>query len=319
MTCLVTGSAGFIGFHLCKRLLKDGNQVIGVDNLNDYYDPSLKKSRLKILLESEKFVFYKADIADYKQIDKIFKDNKIGKVCNLAAQAGVRYSLKHPFVYEETNMKGLLNLLEAMRNHDVKDLVFASSSSVYGGITDTPYSEDMKIDKPISLYAATKAANELYAHVYHHLYDINAVGLRFFTAYGPWGRPDMAYFLFTKAILNDQPIKVFNHGKMKRDFTYIDDIISGVISGLDKVSDLEYEIINLGSSQTTDLMTFIETIENELGKEAEKEFLPLQPGDVLVTDADVTKAQDLLGYNPQTELEEGIKQFIDWYKDYYQE
>jgi len=318
MIYLVTGSAGFIGFHLSQKLLQENHQVIGVDNLNNYYDPKLKKARLEILKKHANFSFYQLDIAEFASFEKVFAENKIDKVCHLAAQAGVRYSLENPHIYEQSNMVGFLNLLELMRKYEVKDLVYASSSSVYGGIKEIPFREDMNINKPISLYAATKAANELYAYVYHHLYGLNAVGLRFFTVYGPWGRPDMALFLFTKAILENKPIKVFNYGKMKRDFTYIDDIVRGVISSLDKVSELGYEIFNLGCSNQVELMDFIKAIEKELGKEAKKDMLPLQPGDVPETYADVSKAKELLDYQPRVKIKEGIKNFIKWYKEYYE-
>jgi len=318
MVYLVTGSAGFIGFHLAQQLLQENHQVIGVDNLNNYYDPKLKKARLEILKKHSNFSFYQLDIAEFASFEKVFTENKIDKVCHLAAQAGVRYSLENPHIYEQSNMVGFLNLLELMRKHKVKDLVYASSSSVYGGIKKVPFIEDMTINQPISLYAATKAANELYAYVYHHLYELNAIGLRFFTVYGPWGRPDMALFLFTKAILENKPIKVFNQGQMKRDFTYVDDIISGIMASLDKVSDLGYEIFNLGCADPVNLLDFIKTIEENLGKKAKKEFLPLQPGDVPNTYADISKAQKLLGYQPKIKIKEGVGKFIDWYRKYYE-
>lgn len=318
MVYLVTGCAGFIGFHLTQKLLQKNHQVIGVDNLNSYYDPVLKKARLEILKKHANFSFYQLDIAEFASFEKAFAENKIDKVCHLAAQAGVRYSLENPHIYEQSNMVGFLNLLELMRKYQLKDLVYASSSSVYGGIDKIPFSEDMKIDKPISLYAATKAANELYAHVYHHLYGFNTIGLRFFTVYGPWGRPDMALFLFTKAILENQPIKVFNNGKMKRDFTYIDDIVNGILLSLDKAPQLGYEVFNLGCSNQVELISFIEAIENKLGKKAKKEMLPLQPGDVPETYADVSKAKKMLGYQPKVMIKEGIGRFIDWYNEYYE-
>ena len=318
MKYLITGCAGFIGFHLSKKLLEEGGFVIGIDNLNNYYDPQLKKERLKILEQYDNFSFSQVDIADYQELEKVFKEYSPEKVCHLAAQAGVRYSLTHPFVYEKTNMLGFLNILELMRKYKIKNIVFASSSSVYGGIKKIPFKEDMNINKPISLYAATKAANELYAYVYHHLYGINAIGLRFFTVYGPWGRPDMALFLFTKAILENKPIKVFNYGKMKRDFTYIDDIINGIVSSLNKVSKLGYEIFNLGCSSQVKLMDFIKAIEEELGRKAKKNMLPLQAGDVPQTYADVSKAKQLLGYQPKVKIKEGVRNFIKWYKEYYE-
>jgi len=318
MIYLVTGSAGFIGFHLSQKLLEENHQVIGVDNLNNYYDPTLKKARLEILKKHPNFSFYQLDIAEFASLEKVFAENKIDKVCHLAAQAGVRYSLENPHIYEQSNMVGFLNLLELMRQYKVKDLVYASSSSVYGGIKEIPFKEEAKINQPISLYAATKAANELYAHVYHHLYGLNTIGLRFFTVYGPWGRPDMALFLFTKAILENQPIKVFNQGQMKRDFTYVDDIVSGIVAALDKVSSLGYEVFNLGCADPVNLLDFIKTIEESLGKKAKKEFLPLQPGDVPNTYADINKAQKLLGYQPKIKIKEGVGKFIDWYCKYYQ-
>lgn len=317
MLYLVTGNAGFIGFHLTKRLLEKGQEVVGVDNLNPYYDPKLKRARLAILKKFPHFSFYQVDIAYKEELAKVFAENKIDKVCHLAAQAGVRYSLENPYLYEQSNMVGFLNLLELMRKYEVKSLVYASSSSVYGGIKKIPFNEKMKINKPISLYAATKAANELYAHVYHHLYGLNTIGLRFFTVYGPWGRPDMALFLFTKAILEDKPIKVFNQGQMKRDFTYVDDIVDGIMASLNKVSALGYEVFNLGCADPVNLLDFIKTIEKSLGKRAKKEFLPLQPGDVPNTFADVSKAKKLLDYQPRVKIEEGVGEFVNWYREYY--
>lgn len=317
MLYLVTGSAGFIGFHLTKRLLEKGQEVVGVDNLNSYYDPQLKKARLTILKKFPRFSFYRLDIANLADFENVFTENKIDKVCHLAAQAGVRYSLENPHLYEQSNMVGFLNLLELMRQYEIKDLVYASSSSVYGGIKKIPFSERMKINKSISLYAATKAANELYAHVYHHLYGFNTIGLRFFTVYGPWGRPDMALFLFTKAILEDKPVKVFNQGQMKRDFTYIDDIVDGIMASLNKVSALGYEVFNLGCADPVNLLDFIKTIEKNLGKKAKKEFLPLRLGDVPNTFADVSKAKKLLGYQPKVKIEEGVGEFVNWYREYY--
>ncbi len=318
MKFLVTGAAGFIGFHLSQKLLQENHQVIGVDNLNNYYDPKLKKARLEILKKFSHFSFYRLDIADLKEFNRVFVENQIDKVCHLAAQAGVRYSLDNPHVYEQSNMVGFLNLLELMRQHQIKDLVYASSSSVYGGIKETPFKEEMVINQPVSLYAATKAANELYAYVYHHLYGFNTVGLRFFTVYGPWGRPDMALFLFTKAILEDEPIKVFNNGKMRRDFTYIDDIVNGVMAALDKVSTLGYETFNLGCASPVNLMDFITTIEEKLGQKAKKEFLPLQPGDVVNTYADVSRAKKTLNYQPKVKIKDGVGKFINWYREYYE-
>jgi len=318
MRYLITGCAGFIGFSLCKKLLEEKNEVIGIDNLNSYYSPKLKKDRLEILKKYQKFTFHKADISNYSQIFPIFSTYKPERICHLAAQAGVRFSLENPFIYEKFNMLGFLNILETMKKLNLKNLVYASSSSVYGGIEKIPFEETMLINKPISLYAATKAANELYAYVYHYLFGINAVGLRFFTVYGPWGRPDMALFLFTKAILENKPIKVFNYGKMERDFTYIDDIVQGIELTIKKTPSLGYEIFNLGCSQPVNLLEFIECIENAVGKKAKKEFLPLQPGDVSKTYADISKAQKLLGYQPKISIKEGVNNFISWYRSYYE-
>jgi UDP-glucuronate 4-epimerase len=319
MIILVTGSAGFIGFHLSKSLLEQGHKVIGIDNFNDYYEVSLKKSRNKILSKSNQYILYKGNLQDENLLNKIFKQHKIDVVVNLAAQAGVRYSVTNPLTYEESNSLGFLQLLESMRKHNVNSLVFASSSSVYGGIKETPFSESMKIDKPVSLYAATKAANELYAHSYNHLYGIKSIGLRFFTVYGPYGRPDMALYGFVKSIIEGKKIQVYNHGNQKRDFTYIDDIISGIISSINAVKNgiAHYEIVNLGRGKPATLMEFIKEIELALGKEAKKEFLPAQPGDVSQTHADISKAKKLLNYSPKTNIKEGIKNFVDWYLNYY--
>ena len=318
MKYLVTGCAGFIGFSLSRKLLENGSKVIGVDNFNKYYSPDLKKDRLDILRKNKNFQFYKTDISDLTAMDKIFLENQPFTIAHLAAQAGVRYSFTHPFIYERANILGFLNILELAKKYKIKNIVYASSSSVYGGIKKIPFRENMIINQPVSLYGATKASNELFAHTYHHLYDINTIGLRFFTVYGPWGRPDMALFLFTKAILENKPIKVFNYGKMKRDFTYIDDIVNGIMLSLKRVSNLGYEIFNLGCSDPVDLMEFIGYIENTLGRKAKKKMLPLQPGDVPQTYADVSKAQKLLGYKQKVKIEEGIKRFIDWYKQYYE-
>ena len=318
MKYLVTGCAGFIGFSLSRKLLENGSKVIGVDNFNKYYSPVLKKDRLDILRKNKNFQFYKIDISDLTAMDKIFLENQPFTIAHLAAQAGVRYSFTHPFIYERANILGFLNILELAKKYKIKNIVYASSSSVYGGIKKIPFRENMIINQPVSLYGATKASNELFAHTYHHLYDINTIGLRFFTCYGPWGRPDMALFLFTKAILENKPIKVFNYGKMKRDFTYIDDIVNGIMLSLKRVSNLGYEIFNLGCSDPVDLMEFIGYIENTLGRKAKKKMLPLQPGDVPQTYADVSKAQKLLGYKQKVKIEEGIKRFIDWYKQYYE-
>ena len=314
-TILVTGSAGFIGFHTAKTLAELGVKIIGLDNLNNYYDPSLKKARNEILKKYKNYKFYKGNLEDLRFIKKIFKENTIDKVCHLAAQAGVRYSLSHPHSYIQSNIVGFTNLIDEAKNHNVKDFIYASSSSVYGKNKKTPFSTTDPVDMPISLYAATKKSNELIAHSYHHLYGLNCTGLRFFTVYGPYGRPDMALFLFTKAILEDKAIKIFNHGKMKRDFTYIDDIVAGIISSLKK--SYPYEIFNLGNNQPIELEYFIETLEKHLGKKAKKELLPMQAGDVAETFADIDKSKEKLNFLPKISIEEGIKKFLDWYREYY--
>ena len=330
---LVTGAAGFIGYHLSKRLLADGCQVTGIDNLNPYYDVRLKADRLARLKPYDNFTSLKVDLAEKRELEKVFEKGGFDIVVNLAAQAGVRYSLKNPHAYVQANLVGFVNVLEGCRYSRVKHLVFASSSSVYGANTRMPFSVHHNVDHPVSLYAATKKANELMAHTYSHLYGLPCIGLRFFTVYGPWGRPDMALFLFTRAILAGEPIKVFNHGKMRRDFTYIDDIIEGVVrimvrgpepdpawSG-DKpdpgTSYRPYRIYNIGNNSPVDLMVFIETIEKVLGKAAEKEFMDLQPGDVVATYADIDDLYQAVGFKPRTPLEEGVRKFIGWYKDYY--
>jgi UDP-glucuronate 4-epimerase len=312
---LVTGSAGFIGFHLSRKLLDSGYNVVGIDNLNPYYDVGLKKARLELLMPHERFGFVKGDIQDLSALRELFRKHNITRICNLAAQAGVRHSLKDPFSYQKSNIEGFLNLLELAREYKVKNFVYASSSSVYGKNKKNPYSVEDRVDNPISLYAATKKANELMAHAYSHLYGIPLTGLRYFTVYGPWGRPDMALFLFTDAILHDRPINVFNYGNMRRDFTYIDDIVAGTVSAIEKPA--PYEIYNLGNSDATSLMDFIETIESELGRKAEKNMLPMQPGDVAETSADIRKSTERLGFSPKTPLKEGIRAFIAWYRDYY--
>lgn len=317
MKYLVTGSAGFIGFYVSKRLLENGHIVVGIDNLNNYYDPQLKKDRLKILSKFANFIFYKKDISNLVSLEKIFIQHQFDKVCNLAAQAGVRHSIDNPFLYEKSNIQGFLNILEMIKKYQIKDIVYASSSSVYGGIKETPFREDMKIDQPISIYAVTKATNELMANAYHNLYGINTVGLRFFTVYGPWGRPDMAYFSFTKLILNNKPIQVFNSGQMKRDFTYIDDIVDGIVSALDRTSVLKNKVINLGNSHPVNLLDFIDCLENNLKKVAKKEFLPLQSGDVLETYADISLAQKTLDFKPKINIQQGLKNFTDWYLSYF--
>jgi len=315
MTILVTGSAGFIGFHLSKKLLEDGIEVIGYDNVNNYYDPTLKEARLKILQEFNNFTFYRKNLCDFDALEIVFKNHSIKKVCNLAAQAGVRYSLTNPFVYQKSNIEGFLNIIELSKRAKIENFVYASSSSVYGNNKKLPFSISDNVDHPISLYAASKKANELIAHTYSHLYELPTTGLRFFTVYGPYGRPDMALFIFTKKILASKPIEVYNHGNMKRDFTYVDDIVSGVVSALNHPFD--YEVFNLGNHRSENLMDFIGLIEENLGKKAKINFLPIQPGDVPETFADIDHAREKLGFVPTTTVEMGIKRFVDWYKNYY--
>lgn len=316
-TVLITGSAGFIGFHLTKRLLESNYQVVGVDNLNDYYDPELKNNRTKILKDFKGFVFHHADINRFTDLELIFKNHSFDIVCHLAAQAGVPFSLKNPFIYEETNIRGTLNLLELMKKSKIDRLVYASSSSVYGGQNKMPYREETVVDRPVSLYAATKVATELLAHVYHRLYGFRTIGLRYFSAYGPWGRPDMALFIFTRAILNDQPIKVYHYGKMERDFTFIDDIVDGTVRALEKIDLFDDEIFNLGSARPVKLVEFIKIIEDVLGKKARRKYLPMRLGDVEKSFADITKAKKLLGYEPKVSINDGVKEFVKWYKQYY--
>jgi UDP-glucuronate 4-epimerase len=315
MKTLVTGAAGFIGFHVARALLERGQEVIGIDNLNPYYDVSLKRGRLELITANPRFTFYHGDINDLAALETIFADHSIDTICNLAAQAGVRYSIQNPFIYEESNLKGFLNLLELARHYPVRNFVFASSSSVYGNNRKLPFSIEDTVDTPISLYAATKKSNELMAHAYSYLFDIPLTGLRYFTVYGPWGRPDMALFLFTEAIINGRPIEIYNFGKMKRDFTYIDDIVKGTMAALD--TPFRYEIFNLGNSKSVELMELIEIIEEELGIVAKKRFLPLQPGDVPETYADIEKTKRLLGFDPKTSIRSGIKRFLSWYRRYY--
>jgi UDP-glucuronate 4-epimerase len=314
-TYLVTGAAGFIGFHVSRALLERGDRVIGLDNLNDYYDVSLKEERLRLLKDYQEFDFYKEDLANMDGLATVFTDNPIQVVCNMAAQAGVRYSLVNPFAYQKANMEGFLNLIHLSQERKVENFVYASSSSVYGSNKKVPFSVRDRVDHPISLYAATKKANELVAHTYSHLYGLPCSGLRLFTVYGPWGRPDMALFIFTRAILNDQPIDVYNYGKMKRDFTYIDDIVKGVLASLDRP--VPFAIYNLGNSRAVDLLYFIACIEKALGKEAEKKLRPMQPGDVAETYADISESQRDLGFDPTTGIEEGIEHFIRWYLSFY--
>ncbi len=330
---LVTGVAGFIGFHLAKRLLQDGCQVVGIDNMNPYYEVTLKEARLEKLKVEPAFSLYKLDLSDREQLGEIFEGMGFDVVVNMAAQAGVRYSIENPHAYVDSNLVGFVNLLEYCRHQQVKHLVFASSSSVYGANTKMPFSVHHNVDHPVSLYAATKKANELMAHTYSHLYQLPCTGLRFFTVYGPWGRPDMALFLFTKAILEDKPIHVFNNGKMQRDFTYIDDIIEGVVRVMGKLpeanpdwdgdapdpgtSSAPYKVYNIGNNNPVELITFIEVIESVLGKKARKEFMDMQPGDVAATYADVDDLMADVGFKPATPIETGIKRFVEWFKEFY--
>jgi len=330
---VVTGAAGFIGFHLSLRLLKNGIRVTGIDNLNPYYDVRLKKARLDKILADDKFTFVELDLADRKGLEELFQGNAYEVVVNLAAQAGVRYSLENPHAYVDSNLVGFVNILECCRHGNVKHLVFASSSSVYGANTKMPFSVHHNVDHPVSLYAASKKANELMAHSYSHLYGLRCTGLRFFTVYGPWGRPDMALFLFTKAILENKPIRVFNHGKMQRDFTYIDDIVEGVVRVMGRPAEpnpawqaddpdpgtsyAPYKIYNIGNNNPIELLEFIGEIERALGRKAQKEFLDLQPGDVPATYADVDDLIADVGFKPETPIKTGIQRFIEWYREYY--
>lgn len=333
MKVLVTGTAGFIGNHLAQRLLERGDEVIGVDNLNDYYDVSLKEARLGLIADHAGFTDARISIEDRPAMEALFARHKPERVVNLAAQAGVRYSLENPHAYVESNVVGFMNILEACRYHEVEHLVYASSSSVYGANTNMPFSIHNNVDHPLSMYAASKKANELMAHTYSHLYGLPTTGLRFFTVYGPWGRPDMALFLFTRNILAGKPIDVFNYGKHRRDFTYIDDIVEGVIRTLDKVaqanpdwsgdspdpgtSSAPYRLYNIGNNNPVELMRYIEVLENCLGKKAKLNMLPLQSGDVPATYADVQDLQQDVGYKPSTFIEEGISNFVDWYRGFY--
>lgn len=330
---LVTGAAGFIGFHLCLRLLQSGDQVVGLDNLNEYYDVQLKKDRLKQVEAHDLFRFYKMDLMDRKAVSGLFAEEKFDVVVNLAAQAGVRYSLVNPYSYADTNLMGFLNVLEGCRHHQVNHLVFASSSSVYGANTRMPFSVHDNVDHPVSLYAATKKANELMAHAYSTLYKMPCTGLRFFTVYGPWGRPDMALFLFTRAILEGKPIDVYNYGRMQRDFTYIDDIIEGVVRIIARIPEPDpgwngdlpdtaasfapYRLYNIGNNQPVELLAFIRALEECLGKKAQKNLMAIQPGDVPATYADVDDLTRDVGFKPATPIEVGIRRFVDWYRQYY--
>ncbi|MDQ4483700.1 NAD-dependent epimerase [Bacillus cereus] len=319
-TYLITGAAGFIGMHLSKQLLEMGCKVIGYDNLNDYYEISLKERRLNILNQYEKFTFHKADLTDKEYLEQLFVESEINIVINLAAQAGVRYSIENPDAYIQSNVVGFLNILEMCRHHKVEHLLYASSSSVYGANKKIPFSTEDQVDNPVSLYAATKKSNELMAHTYSHLYNVPTTGLRFFTVYGPYGRPDMAYFSFTKAITEGKSIKVFNEGDMYRDFTYIDDIVDGIIKLLENSpvlnnKELPYKIYNIGNNKPVKLLDFIQAIESAVGKKAIKEYYPMQPGDVYQTYADVSDLINDVGFKPDTPIQEGINKFVDWFKN----
>ncbi len=333
MKVLVTGAAGFIGMHASQVLLARGDEVVGLDNLNDYYDPQLKRDRLARIEPHANFRFVKLDVADRPGMERLFAEEKFDRVIHLAAQAGVRYSLENPHAYVDSNIVGFMNVLEGCRHNKVAHLVYASSSSVYGGNTKMPFSEHHAVDHPISMYAATKKANELMAHTYSHLFGLPTTGLRFFTVYGPWGRPDMALFLFTKATLEGKPIDVFNHGKMQRDFTYVDDIVEGVIRVLDRTatadpdfdgnhpdparSNAPYRVFNIGNNNPVQLMDYIGAIEQALGTEAQKNYLPMQDGDVPATYADTQELNDWTGFAPATKVSDGVARFVQWYRDYY--
>lgn len=330
---LVTGAAGFIGFHLAKALIGQGRRVVGIDNLNDYYDVQLKRDRLEVLRADKRFEFEPLDLKDRPALDALFARYRFPRVVNLAAQAGVRYSLTNPGAYVDSNLVGFMNILECCRHAEVGHLLYASSSSVYGSNKKQPFSVSDSVDHPISLYAASKKANELMAHTYSHLYELPTTGLRFFTVYGPWGRPDMAAYLFTKAIYEGRPIDVFNHGKMKRDFTYVDDIVEALVRLVDHVAEPEpsfdplapdpgtsycpYRVYNIGNSDPVELSHFIATLEEAIGRKAEKNLLPLQPGDVVATFADVAKLEAAVGFRPSTSIEEGLRKFVEWYREYH--
>ena len=334
MNFLVTGAAGFIGFHVSQRLLAAGHQVVGIDNLNDYYDVSLKQARLDQISPHPAFTFIKMDLADRQAISSLFEQHAFERVIHLAAQAGVRYSIDNPHAYADANLTGHLNILEGCRHHKIGHLLYASSSSVYGLNRKMPFSTDDSVDHPVSLYAATKKANELMSHTYSHLYQLPTTGLRFFTVYGPWGRPDMALFKFTRAMLAGEAIDVYNRGEMTRDFTYIDDIAEAIVRlqavvpqpdsawsvehGSPARSSAPYRVYNIGNSQPTRLMAYIESLEKALGIEAVKNMLPMQPGDVLGTSADTQPLYDAINFRPQTSVEQGVQQFVDWYRDFYQ-
>lgn len=332
-TILITGAAGFIGMHLTNRLTSLGHTVLGLDNLNDYYELQLKKDRLQQLERLDNFTFIECDLIDKNKLDEIFEQYRPQYVINLAAQAGVRYSIENPYAYLDSNLTGFLNILEACRHYPVQHLLYASSSSVYGGNKVAPFSTNHNVDHPVSLYAATKKSNELMAHTYSHLYDIPTTGLRFFTVYGPWGRPDMAYFSFTKDIIEGKSIKVFNHGKMERDFTYIDDIVEGITKLIPRAPEpnpewdestdelgasfAPYSVYNIGNNQPVQLMKFINVLEEKIGKEANKQYMEMQPGDVLRTYADVSELERDVEFKPSTSIEDGLGKFVDWYKEYY--
>ena len=333
MKILVTGAAGFIGMHVCESLLKSGFNVVGIDNINDYYDVNLKMSRLEQLTVFDNFKFYKLDLEDCNGLEEIFKQHEFSRIIHLAAQAGVRYSLENPRAYIGANIDGFMNILEAAKEHNVKHLVYASSSSVYGSNLQMPFNEDHNVDHPLSMYAATKKANELMAHTYSHLYNIPTTGLRFFTVYGPWGRPDMALFMFCKSIIENKPIDIYNHGQMQRGFTYISDIVEGIIKVMDKpavpdrnfigdnssasTSSAPYRIFNIGNSEPCPLMDYIHTLENILGIEAKKNFMEIQPGDVKSTSADTSKLENWVDFKPAVNIQTGIKEFVKWYREYY--
>lgn len=319
MKILVTGSAGFIGFHVTSRLLDEGHEVVGLDNFNDYYPVELKRRRDALLRKRAGFSGVECDLCDFRKLEELFQKHRFELVCHLAAQAGVRYSLTNPFIYQKSNNEGFLNILEAGRRTGLKKLVYASSSSVYGGNRQLPFSESDRVDNPISLYAATKKFNELTAHAYSHLYGIQTIGLRLFTVYGPWGRPDMAVWLFTEAISQGKTIKVFNHGDMRRDFTFIDDIVSGIQSALFTEGLPQNDVYNLGNHRSEKLMDLIKIISDCLGIEPKMELLPIQPGDVPDTYADIEKARKALKFNPGTNLAEGIPKFVKWYREYQKE
>lgn len=324
MRILVTGSAGFIGFSVAQALLKRGDEVIGLDNFNEYYDPKLKIARNAILEKEKNFTLVRGDITDPQAIERAFKlltepatskpANQQTRICHLAAQAGVRHSLDNPDIFLKDNVVGFNRIIEACRTHKIGGMIYASTSAVYGDNKEQPFSETHPVDHPISIYGFTKKANELQAYVYHSIYGIRSTGLRFFTVYGPWGRPDMALFLFTDAVMKGKTLPIFGHGKMQRDFTYVDDIVSGVIAAIDRND--PYEIYNLGGGKTEELMNYVAAIEKACGKEGKKEFLPMQPGDVVATSADISKAQKMLNYKPKTRIEEGVKKFVTWYREY---